>query len=366
MSNRLPYAVPTSNGKTDRLEDQLRLWDHVGNMAEKRDVDGIYILGDLLDKALVDPVTLTETVRAMMGLPRPVYFLPGNHDAASLRGERFTVEAFGEMGRSDFHVIGMPQGGEHPKPLKVRKWLFFWPVAFMPASETMGTLAKVGSALNPKITNVLLFHNSIEGAKHLGWVCDDGMDASKVVEHFDWVLSGHFHDCQEFGDGRGMYLGAPMHHHYGDVGRDAGYWIITLNDQGDREDEFIDPGLPHFHIFTDLKTKAKNVLKGDYVRFEVHATYADWVNLVPEAEAAVGRLRDQGVHADYKHKPIYHHKTRLKTTKSKGGEAKISWDDAISEYVDAVDVVTGGLDSKVLKQVGRDILTAVRSTDGPV
>lgn len=358
MSNKLPYALPTSHGRTDRLENQLKLWEHVGKVAEMRDVDAIYILGDLLDKAVVDPVTFTELVKALVKLPAPVYFLPGNHDAASLRGERFTVEAFGEMGRADFRVIGM---GE-PEPMRVRGWLEMWPLAFMPVTDTVAALAKM--SLDTDITNVLLFHNSVLGAMHMSWKCDDGMEPDKVVGGFDWVLCGHFHDHQEFGDGKGMYLGAPMHHHYGDVGREAGYWVITFDDEGGREDEFIDPGLPHFHVHKNLATKAKSAKKGDYVRYEIHATHADWASMQPQAVEAIARLQTQGVHADYKHKPIYHHKTRLK--KAVGGKTKLSMDDAISQYVDAADVVTGDLDPKLLKRIGRDALAAVRSTHGLV
>lgn len=353
MSNNLPFAKPTSDGRTDRLEDQLALWKHVMNKGMDLGADALFICGDLLDNARTDPVTLTETAKALSQFTE-VYLLPGNHDAASLKGGRFTVEAFGALNKS-FRVIGM---GE-PEPMKVRPWLHFWPLAFMPMSETKEALAKIRVKLDPEATNVLLFHNSVEGARHLGWVCDDGIDGDELCEGFDWVISGHFHDHQEFGDGVGMYLGAPMHHHFGDVGRKAGYWLIEFNDEGERSDTFIDPGLPHFHIVSDLETKAMAAKRGDYVRIEVHATHADWVAIKPKAEETCARLRADGVRADYKHKPIYHHKTRLKKAK---GKAKLSLDDALDQYVEAADVVVGGLDPKQLKRVGREILAAARGS----
>lgn len=358
MSNRLPYAVPTANGLTDRLEDQLRLWESIKGAASKYDVDGIYILGDLLDKAVVDPVTLTEVTKALMGLPKPTYFLPGNHDAASLIGGRYAVEAFGEM-REDFVVVGMDES-----PIAARDWLNFWPIAFMPAAETMERLKKINDTMDGDITNVLLFHNSIVGATHLGWKCDDGMGADEVLGGFDWALCGHFHDHQEFGDGRGMYLGAPMHHHYGDVGREAGYWVITFDDDGERTDEYIDPGLPRFHVFSDVESYAMGAKKGDYVRLELSATHADWAKIRPKAQEATQNLRAQGIRADYKHIPVYHHKTRLKTVEHE--DARLDWDHAISQYVDATDVVKGDLDCKKLKDLGRNILADIRSRHGSV
>lgn len=360
MSNRLPYAVPTSNGLTDRLEDQLSLWEHVVKVAKKRDVDGIFIIGDLLDKALVDPVTLTETVKALMAMPKPTYFIPGNHDAASLSGERYAVEAFGEMGRPDFHVLGLPS--QDTRPVIVRPWLNFWPVAFMSADETRGTLEEISKVMNTDITNVLLFHNSINGATHLGWKCNDGMDPEGVLGEFDWALCGHFHDHQEFGDGRGMYLGAPMHHHFGDVGRDACYWVITFDDQGGREDESIDPGLPRFHSHRGL-SKAREAKKGDYVRLEIEATHSDWASKLPSVLEVTKSLREQGLRADYKHVPVYHHKTRIMTG---DGERKLSWEDFIDQYVDSPDVVLGDLDSEKLKDIGKSILAEVRGKHGLV
>lgn len=62
MSNRLPFAQPTTNGMTDRLEDQIRLWAHVAKTATDTEAKAILVLGDLFDKALVDPVTLHATV----------------------------------------------------------------------------------------------------------------------------------------------------------------------------------------------------------------------------------------------------------------------------------------------------------------
>lgn len=361
MSNRLPYAKPTVDGKTDRLEDQLGLWEHVFKTMENEGVTALYILGDLFDNAKVDPVTLAETAQAL-GVFDNIYLLPGNHDAASLKGGRFAVEAFGVLSDS-CQVIGM---GEI-KPLKPRPWLNLWPLAFMPMSKTKEALADVRAAMDhedlDEATNVLLFHNSVEGAKHLGWTCDDGIDGNELCEGFDWVLGGHFHEHQEFGDGTGMYLSAPMHHHFADVGRQAGYWIIEFNEEGEREDTFVDPGLPNFYVYSDLDTKALKAKKGDYVRLEISATNADWVLLKPKAEEACARLVESGVRADYKQKPIYQHKTRLKKAK---GKARLTIDDALVQYVETSDVITGALDQKELKSVGRGILSEARAEHGPV
>lgn len=354
MSNKLPYARPSQCDRTDRLDDQLRLWEYVHKVAKDEKVDATFVLGDLFDKSLVDAVTLTHTVEALVKSPVNTFILPGNHDANNLRGGRFTVEAFGVMGRDHLHVIG----GDVIKP---RNWLRFWPIAFKPLSETREDLKAIREKLDHDLVNVLLLHNSVLGSKHLGWVCDDGLEPAEVCEGFDWVLSGHFHGHQEFGEGGvGMYLGAPMHHHYGDVGRKAGFWIIQFDDEGNREDKFVPSKLPRFHKADSLAFKPK-LRKGDYIRYEVEATHAEWVKMKPLAVEVTEKLIAEGHHADYKHKPIYHHEARLVPQDE---AATLTLEAAVAKYPEMVGVATSGLDVSRLQEIGRDALKAVRSEHG--
>lgn len=358
MSNSLPYSVSTENGRTDRLDDQIRLWKHVSATALRQDVDAIFILGDLVDNAMVDPITLRETVKAMMSLPRPVYFLPGNHDAASISGDHFVVEAFAEMRRKSFKVIGMDD-----KPIEIGGWLKFWPLAFCPTSEAERRIALMRDEAHGDSVNVLLLHHSINGAENLGWKCDDGLDGESISKHFDLVLSGHFHTHQRIGKGPGMYLGAPMQHHFGDSGRTASYWVISFSDSRRIVCSAVNPMLPRFytHQSLEVKTKAK---RGDYVRYEISATHPDWTVMLPKAHQVVQALRGLGIHADYKHKPIYQHKERIDTSSTKDEFGTVRWNDAISSYVDASDVLVGDMDMSELKRVGRSIMDSVRDGHG--
>ena len=203
--------------------------------------------------------------------------------------------------------------------------------------------------------NVLLMHNSVIGCLHIGWTCDHGLDAEDVTDGFDHTISGHFHNPQEFG-GSGRYLGAPMHHHFGDVGREAGFWIMQFNEDGSRDEYFVDGGAPRFHLFEWPDTKEDVVREGDYVRVRVEATHAELAKIKPEVEEYVAELKSQDVHAHWYHKPVYHHITRIKQID--GVDSTLTPHEAIAEYVEAVDVDTSGLDLKELKAVGRDIFNA--------
>lgn len=359
LSNKLPHARPSAAGRTDRFDDQLAMLEQMRQVAEEQNADIALLLGDIFDQSLVDAVTLTHSVSAVVAFPCPVYILPGNHDAVNVRGGRFTVEAFGAMGRDHIHYIG------RPKPLRFDNTVF-WPVAFMPAEETKKVLGEIRGNLNPSDTNVLLFHNSVLGCTHIGWTCDDGLEPEEVCEGFDYVLSGHFHDTQRFGPGGiGLYMGAPMHHHFGDVGRPAGFWMMNFGrTKGKRTEEWIESNAPKFHTYDDLAAKV-TAAPGDYVRFKISATHADWARMLPQAKAVCSALASKGFRADFKHDPIYHHEARMRMPSAKASKsAKMSLDKAISDYVGMEGVVVGGLDPERLKTIGREALAAIRSRRG--
>lgn len=353
MSNKLPYSKPSADGRTDRLDDQLKLWEHVKATVVANAVDAVFILGDLFDKSVVDAVTLTHTVEAVMALGCTVYILSGNHDANSVSGGRYTTEVFGAMESDKVRYIG---GKEICK-----EHVVFWPVPFMPASDTMVAIDGFRSRMEPGDYNVLLMHNSVLGCEHLGWKCDDGLEPDDVCKGFDLVLAGHFHRHQEFGE-CGIYLGAPMHHSYADVGRDALYWMI---DFGTEEVNMtrVDPGLPKFHIRKALDD-AIAVAPGDYLRYELAATHPDWIKIKAQADVVCEMLKEQGIHATYKHIPIYHHEARL-MEESKEADV-LNMESVVSEYVKATAVKIGSLDEARLIKMGRDMLAAARSGHGAV
>lgn len=367
MSNKLPQAQLVADGMSDRLNDQMALWNRVHATAREYKPAATFVLGDLFDKSLVDAVTLTATTEAMMASPVPLFILPGNHDAVSTQGGRFTVEAFGKMGSKRVKYVG----SNVLEPLELTPWLRFWPVEYSGKARAEATIGAIrekvsykdahGAPVDRRGVEVLLLHHSILGCKHLGWTCDDGLDADEVVDGFDHVFSGHFHETQKFGtDDKGMYLGAPMHHRMDDEGRSAGYWIVDFTPEG-RTETFIDGGAPHMHSavwprapVTTLKHKAR---PGDYLRVVVEATHAEWLTLRPAVMECVERMKARGIRATFKHRPIYHHEVRIASSVL---GAKVSMDEMVSSYVDSADVETSGMNIESLKNIGRRALEEAR------
>ncbi len=368
MSNSLPHALPGEDGITNRLRDQIKLWDGVVKRIEKgqsdprRQIDHVAILGDLFDKSHPSPVTLAETVRCVVNIPCPVAILAGNHDAEQATGGRFNVEVFDAMGQRDIIYL---RAGE---PWNVKQWLHFHPVPFCPSEVAMEQIGATRTVIrehgHPDDQHVLLLHHSIVGCEHLGWTCDDGLDAELICEDFDAVISGHFHQTQRFGpDLQGLYLGSPMHHDYGDVEREASYWVFTFRKGKDVHERMVDPGLPKFHkivvkdgIWPTWEPEERPA-GGDYLRAEVHATHAEWIALKPQISEECVRLRDSdGIHATFKHKPIYQHAVRLEASSK---SSKKTMEDHVRGYVKSA--TTGDLDPKALLALGKSILREARA-----
>jgi len=362
MSNKLPQAQLVADGVTDRLNDQLELWARVAQTVKEAKPAAIYILGDLFDKSLVDAVTLTATVEAIMSLGVVVYILPGNHDAVSTSGGRFTVEAFGKMGRRNVQYIGARSG---VSPIGIEDWLRFRPVEYSHTDRAVRAIRDIQTAVmaGPAATNVLLLHHSVLGCTHLGWTCDDGLDAYETCEGFDHVLSGHFHTPQMFGpDDKGRYLGAPMHHRMDDEGRPAGYWLVDFTPDG-RDETFVDGGAPLMWSAAWRGSAAKtkhDARPGDYLRVTVEATQPEWVSVRPAVYEYIERLKGEGNRASAKHRPIYHHAERL-VTSTIGGLSLEAMTDA---YVASADVDTAGLDVDLLRSIGRQAMEEARRRAG--
>jgi len=73
-------------------------------------------------------------------------------------------------------------------------------------------------------------------------------------------------------------------------------------------------------------------------------------------------LQSAGVNADFKHKPVYHHSSRLSSVSTIGGG--ISLETAIADYVETIGVETSGLDKSILKKIGLEALEKARTFYG--
>ena len=362
LSNKLSQArvVDKESGITDRFMDQSKMFDQVYDTAVRVHADAIWHTGDLFDHARPDPVTLKQSIRILKRSPVEFHIVPGNHDAWTVSGERFLPEIFEEIGEGHIHYHGW---SDDNVLVEVKPWLTFAPIEYMPLEQFSRAVDRVTyqrQQQEGKPYCVALIHQAVLGCEHGDWTCDIGVDPEPLCAAFDHVLSGHFHQTQTFGD-NGMYVGSAMAMDFRDIGVTRGYWVIRWNDDGTREDEFIEHDGPKFHRRTWPKKPNNRVMTaGDYFHWDVAVTHARVVTAGRRADEAVGKLRQQGIHAQWKHKPIHHHLDRVSAAPD--GSAK-PIEQMVSEYPSDPTVDTTGLDIKALREFGMDALEAARARE---
>jgi len=368
MSNKLPHARTGADGITDRLKDQVKMWADLERYRADAGIKDVWVLGDLFDRPLVDAATLTATVKALVSIAAGggfVRILPGNHDTDDPTASRFVVDALESM-----DLEGVRSLSSDDMLVKISDWMTMWLMPYAPVPKNRERLLQIAELAPGAPGSVLLMHNSVLGARHMGWLCDAGLGATEVCAGFDAVFSGHFHTAQEFGT-CGRYLGAPYQFGFGDEGEERGFWDVTFRppDAEFRPGEINDPleitrtlvpvAAPKFWtVGWDSQAHAVNKcsdaggIAGDYVLVDVRATAAEFEALRPAVDQQIADLESHGFKASAHHDHVYHHTTRLD---SDTGSAEVaSPHQLIGEYVKHIGTV-GDLDKDKLLAVGREL-----------
>lgn len=369
VSNTLPYAkrgvseLPPMLGTglllrdsyTDRLMDTLLVLERVFMYARENGIKLIWILGDLLDRRLLDAATLKAFTDVFLGLvdsgeeDERTIIVPGNHESHDASGSVYTVSAL-----------------EHIRPNRVTVWngtseldlrdefgLRFIGFPYKPDAVARDEVRRIRDETCADKGAVLLLHQSLVGGKVGSWVNPEGI-MPEDLEGFYSVLSGHFHTPQHVGAAR--YLGAPLQHNFGDSGEERGFWDITFK-PGDINAKLISSNAPAFHSldWRDEEERGKlyeRIRIGDYVEVKLEGTDAE---IKSERGAIDDFLRGSGWSSairlvKFRPIPLSDKKERSKAiaeaVKSSG---KITWPSAVSGYLDHCDLT--GLERARLEEI---------------
>jgi hypothetical protein len=164
-----------------------------------------------------------------------------------------------------------------------------------------------------------------------------------------------------------------MHHRFDDMGREAGYWVIDWNEDGTREEQFVDGDAPRFHQLDIDDEEARQrfltthfigdeqVRALDYVKVKLTCTHAELVKRKGDVEQLVADMRAEEMRVSWFHDPVYHHTNRI--VDDEGDATKVvSARGMVAGYVAAPEVDTTGLDRKKLKRLGKEIFDAVEGS----
>jgi len=353
LSNNLPYAKPMHDSVTDRLQQQIKTIRNITEIAKEQNVDAIYILGDLYDKRLLDAVTLKKSVHTIVDIADnvcSVYILPGNHDAHSISSKQYLVDVFDSLIHPNIVVL---QAGDI---LDVGvEGLSFYPVPWMPLNETKKELESIHKLReeNKDSLNVILMHQAVEGCVHLGWRCDEGVSFNDDKNLL--VLSGHFHQSQNFKGG--MYIGAPMHFNFGDVNNKCSVVIGIFDNGGVASLERIPlVKSPNFYIYTDeIKHPLNTTLykSGDYLRIEIESTAESFIEKLYKTKKFLKEAYDKGINISFMHRLIQQNEIRLES------DFTVDETRCVSEYIERFN--TDKLDKQVLFDTGINFLQGVNN-----
>jgi len=228
-TNNLYLAKPTSEGYTDRLLDVNHVLDIV--LSDKSVID-VLILGDLYHNRLLDAPTLKKIGRTFEDHgDKNIYILPGNHDAHDAFGQHYNVDY---LDNRNINVLNEGDALEFSNTTLIA-------LPYLPDRKAKEIIQQLRG-------DVLLCHQSFVGCRNNGWVNKFGIEV-KDYDHFNYVLSGHFHESQEFH--KGMYVGSPLPLSFQES-NNKGYWLITFDNGQVIHKEFQPIKSPEFRT-TEIK-----------------------------------------------------------------------------------------------------------------
>lgn len=291
------------------LQDQRYVLEQVCALAEKHQLDGILLSGDLYDKPIppVEAVQLLdEFLTKMQQMGIAVYAISGNHDSAgrvdfgsrilqqqnlhicgAFDGKLYHVSKEDAFGEIHFYLLpflkpatvsAFREGGESLTYAEAVKW----------ALETMD--------IDTTKRNVLLAHQFVtwkgtaeesdSETKTLGGV--DEMDASLFFD-FDYVALGHLHSPQRIGRDTIRYGGSLLKYSFSELRQKKGVTLVEIQEKGNITTEFLP--LEPLHPLREIKGTLADLLEAA----EEAGGSEDYVRAILTDEGAVydpvGRLR---------------------------------------------------------------------------
>jgi hypothetical protein len=357
LCNTLPFAVRDPDTLiTDRLRDVLDVLDQMCAYACEEGISDVWIVGDLLDKRLVDAVTLKLVADALAGPSslaghHNVWISPGNHEAHDADCRHYAVDALGHL-HQPITVIGGE--GSWVEPVSGFR---IYAMPYLPPARAHRTLDGLGA----ETADLLLIHQTVRGACVGGWQSPDGLDPAQLLDISKHVLAGHFHSPQDIrADGHSApmsYLGAPLQHHFADVGDSRGFWDFTFTSDGRLGRKVPIDGAPRFHslqwIVGGEPPDVSAISQKDYVDLRISGSRAKVDKFWKEAQSWADKLAVERATRMIKLTPD----TDVEPAKRRivlGDGERPSWEQIVGRYLAVADCMD--LDRKRLADLAKELI----------
>lgn len=268
----------TYRGGISYIKDQQFMIDEICEIVKRKNIDGIFISGDVFDKSIAgcEAIKLYDNTmtRLCLDMNIPVYVIAGNHDGAERLSSCNKL-----LSKSGLHILGalekepaMVNAGD--TDIYLLPWISTEKVrAIFPEEsknvETMEdayrlVLDKYRESFDKNHKHILLSHAFITNADtstsdRAAEIGHATMVSASVFEGFDYVALGHLHGPQQITN-RIRYSGTPMIYSFGKEEKQEK--SVTVIDTDTMEQTIIP--LRMLHKRTTLSGTYDELMKADY------------------------------------------------------------------------------------------------------
>lgn len=235
------------------IEDQKYILDQILEIAQKNDVDGMLIAGDVYDKSqpTAEAVELLDNfLTKLTAANLSVFMISGNHDSPERLsfGNRIMQKnglhiAGGFQGKIEKVTLNDAYGSLHIyllpflKPAQVRP---FFEIAIENYDQAIQAVLTTGE-LNTQERNILVAHQFVVSGSEEPQRSDsetisvgglDSVDAS-AFRAFDYVALGHLHQAQSIGLRTVRYGGSPLKYSFSEARQAKSATILDVGPKGE-------------------------------------------------------------------------------------------------------------------------------------
>jgi len=332
----------TEHGRNSRVDDAVSVINQAYDHAEKIGAEYVVFGGDLFDRRKsidVDTFNRVHSVVSNRSKAVKTLMIPGNHDQANKSG---TIHALQRFGSGDQCIVF-----SEPVWVELGDGVGLFGIPYYDDGQTISEYARAGVDCRPEHIEkaILLMHYGVYGAKvgPSDYVLPCELNLSMLdPDHWDIILSGHYHIGQQIGDNF-HYIGSAMQHRWDDAGFNKSFLVIDTDDFSLSRTPTV---APRFVVF-------KGQVEGDVDNCFVRLV-TDYEIEFQEKEKIISTLTEAGaISVEFRYEPKQEivHEERISFSEEKGLYG------VVEEYVGSGIVDTDGLDEERLVSVGKNILS---------
>jgi DNA repair exonuclease SbcCD nuclease subunit len=347
-----PYSTVLEDGTNSRLQDALNVIEKVRQVANDVGADMVLFGGDLFHERrhiVTQAFSKVYEALSMFAVDRmPLFMIHGNHDQADKAGKFHALSPFGAFAT----VV------DEPGWVTVQGKNTLVDILAVPYIEDTNHLLDVVHEKAPDSSNPKIFlgHFGLDGAK-LGADFVYSNSNEPVIGNiptgrFDVGFLGHFHLHQQLAPNF-WYVGAPMHHNWGDKGQARG---LMVYDTETKEAKHV--ALTNTPQFIELTMEEFN---GTWSGSD--PSVGDYIRVISDKPWTEDKIEESRLFLKARSLEVVCSRVQV----DEAFEVRLdvepgaSYDEMVTEYVKSGLVDLDGLEEEWLVAVGHKILSEVSS-----